>query len=212
MTSEYKSDDKSLSFCQRIALASKESEQKQDNYKKLKLQEAENIMDTVEKFVKELCNPDDLISKMIKAVENERPDANIKVIEVWTYDVSDQEKLINGSITSANDPEKSYSTRYILSSGYMRLTDKYIKERSKSVKELMEAQLATEDFNFGVDPTTKQKYKVCIFTRKGKNSRFKNGIYISRDGVEYADIINKPNSPNGPKPKFASKPKPKFAS
>lgn len=184
MSETYKSEDKSLSFNERVKLAAKESETKQQepNEKSVaqkehednKRKEANDIMDTVEKFVNDLLESGKIDDQYIKAVQNTRKDSRRKVVEVFTFNAwEDKGDIHNKTIDSTNAERKPQSTKYILSGGYRKLTEKYIPERSKTVKELLQAIVDGERFNMGIDPETGNKIKVCVFWKRGLNRHSK---------------------------------------
>tara|TARA_B110000908_G_C10263603_1_gene461384 strand:- start:3547 stop:4128 length:582 start_codon:yes stop_codon:yes gene_type:complete len=182
----YPSDDKTLPFTERIQLAIKERNQIQTDYQSVKNKEANDIMDTVEMFVQSLIANDALAKQFMRSIHHSRIDSKRKVVEVYTFNAwQELGNIYNQTITSPNVEGKYYSTKYILSGGYRKLTDKYIPERSKTVKELLQEVVNGEKFNNGVDSETKNSLHVCVFWKKGPKSTFKNGIYVSRDGIEY---------------------------
>ena len=182
----YASNDSSLPFNERIQLAIKERLQIQNTYEDSKRKEANDIMDTVEDFVKKLVDSDKLAQQFIKAIHNSSSSSRRKVVEIYTFNAWQELGFIyNQTIPSLNIEGKSYSTKYILSGGYKKLTEKYIPERSKTVKELLQNVINSDKFYNGKDPETGNNLHVCIFWRKTIKSTFKNGIYISRDGIEY---------------------------
>lgn len=185
MTTKFQSDNKSLSFVQRVEHAINEREQIQSEYENVKRKEANDIMDTTEAFVKKLVS--NLSEQFIKAIHQSRPDSKRKVVEVFTFNAwNELGRIYNQTIPSATIEGKTYSTKYIISAGYFKLTNKYVPERSKTVKQLLQDIINSDTFYNGVDPETKNKLHVCVFWKKGLQSSFKNGIYISRDGVEYS--------------------------
>lgn len=183
---EFPSDNKSLPFAERIKLAMGEREKIQNDYETSKKKEANDIMDTVNKFVDELTESDALVQQFIKSIHHGRTDSKRKVVEVFTFNAwAELGTTFNQTIESATISGKTYSTKYILSGGYRKLTEKYIPDKSKTVKELLQAIINSEKFYDGKDPETDNQLHVCVFWKKGAKSTFKNGIYISRDGVEY---------------------------
>ena len=72
----------------------------------------------------------------------------------------------------------------------MKLTQKYFPERSRHITDLINDIISTEAFNNGIDLETGYKLIPCIFVNKPKASAFKNGIYISRDGIDYNNQSN----------------------
>jgi hypothetical protein len=183
----YPSDDKTLPFSERIQLAIKERSQIQTDYQSVKKKEANDIMDSVETFVRTLTESDALAKQFIRSIHHSRVDSKRKVVEVYTFNAwQELGNIYNQTIPSPNVEGKYYSTKYILSGGYRKLTEKYIPERSKTVKELLQVVIGADNFNNGVDTETQNPLHVCVFWKKGPKSTFKNGIYISRDGIEYA--------------------------
>lgn len=187
MATNFPSADKTLSFSQRVELAVKERENIQTDYESNKRKEANDIMDTVEAFVKKLTDGGQLIDQIIRSIHHSRSDSRRKVVEVFTFNAwAEFGRIYNQGIPSVGFEGKNYSTKYIISGGYRKLTDKYIPERSRIVKELLQEIINTEKYYTGKDPETGHPLHVCVFWKKGARSSFKNGIYISRDGVEYS--------------------------
>ena len=91
-------------------------------------------------------------------------------------------------IKAVGDNTLDFYTPYILSHGYKRLVDNFYPDENKSIQALLQDRFQSEEFNTGVDPITGNKLFVCIFTKKGPRSIFKNGIVLSRDGVEYDEV------------------------
>lgn len=184
MTQSYLSDNKSLSFIERMQLASEERKVLQKEYETRKKAEALDILETVEQFVKRVCDHEELTNKFIESIHKSA--SRRKMVELYTFNTrSDLGDIYNKDIKSATIKDKTYNTKYLLSEAYMKLTKKYFPERSKPIKELIWDMLNTETFNNGVDLETKNTLIPCIFVNKHKASVFKNGIYISRDGVDY---------------------------
>ena len=185
---KYKSDNKQLSFTERMKLASEEKTVIQSEYESRKKEEAEELLDTVEDFVNTICNKETLTNKFIESVhKNNRR----KVIELYTFNhLPELGNVYNKEIKSVRS-DKKYSTSYILTGGYQKLTKKYFPDRHKSMIELINDKLNVEEFNNGIDVETNEKLIPCVFTKKKSGSKFKNGIYISRDGINYNIPIQK---------------------
>jgi len=185
-TKTFESENSSLSFNERIQLAIKERAVIQEEYQNNKKIEAIDIINTIEKFVSDLLANDNLTKLFIKAIHNSNNNSRRKVVELFTFNAwNELGSIYNQTIPSVGIEGKRYSTKYILSGGYKKLTDKYVLEKSTTVKELLEKELKTDKYHNGKDPETGNDYHVCVFWRKTGRSTFKNGIYISRDGIAY---------------------------
>ena len=121
-----------------------------------------------------------------------------KVVELFTFNTNTEYgELYNKEIPSATIEGKVYPVRYILNETYQSLVKRYLPvnewTKSKSLKDLIYDKINVPELNNGVDLETNEKLIVCIFLYKKPNSKFKNGIYISRDGIDYnSSYIPKP--------------------
>lgn len=184
MCETYPSDNKTLSYVERMRLATVERKQLQEQYETKKRAEAEDILSTVEQFVAQICDTETLTNKFIESVH--KTNTRRKVVELYTFNYrSENGELYNREIKSATIEGKTYGTKYILSEAYMKLTQKYFPERSRHISDLINDIINTETFNNGIDLETGHKLIPCIFVNKPKTSKFKNGVYISRDGIDY---------------------------
>lgn len=180
----FPSDNKTLSYVERMKLATIERKTIQDEYEKKKRAEAEDILITVEQFVQQICNTESLTHKFIESVH--KTNTRRKVVELFTFNYRPElGDIYNKEIKSATIEGKTYGTKYILSEAYMKLTQKYFPDRSKHIIDLINDIINTEVFNNGIDLETGYKLIPCIFVNKPKISKFKNGVYISRDGIDY---------------------------
>lgn len=180
----YPSDNKSLPFVERMKLATVERKATQAQYEEKKKAEAEDILLTVEQFVDKICDMEELSNKFIESVH--KVQTHCKVVELFSFNGrSDCGDLYNNEIKSAAIKDRTYGTKYILSESYMKLTRKYFPDRSIPIIDLINAKINVDSFNNGVDLETEHKLIPCIFINKYKTSKFKNGVYISRDGINY---------------------------
>ena len=180
----YPSDDKTLAFVERMRLASGEKKELQREYEQKKKLEADDILNTVDKFISTICNPEDITQKFIESVH--KTNTRRKVVELYSFNyLPELGEIYNKEIESVGVEGKRYSTKYILSEGYTKLTQKYFPDRSKSIIDKISEILNTEAFNNGVDLETNEKLIPCIFVNKKRGSKFRNGVYISRDGIDY---------------------------
>ena len=205
---DYKSSDTSLSFKERIKHALIERVGIQEKYRCDKTAEAKNVMATVKSLIGSMMDEERITSRFIKAVQHDstdNPKDEKRLVEIWTFDGIPEEsrerfnnkgnfksrKAIGGydgeiTIPSVAEEGKTYPTRYILSSAYKKLTDKYVPEESKTIEELILEKLNTPTFDNGKDPETGKPYKIVIFLHKVP-PKFKNGIHLVRDGKDYEE-------------------------
>ena len=191
-TQIFKGDDPTLSFNERMKLASSQKEKDQKERDIKKRAEAEDLLITVDKFISELVLVDTLSNKFIEAVI--KTHTKRKVIELFTFNTNTEYgELYNRELPSATIEGKVYPIRYILNETYQGLIRKYFPEKVKSLKDIIYEKINVPEFHDGVDLETGEKLIVCIFLYKKPNSKFKNGIYISRDGIDYnSSYIPKP--------------------
>ena len=141
-------------------------------------------MITIDKFISELISIDTLSNKFIESVV--KTTRKRKVVELFTFNTnSEYGELYNKELPSATIEGKVYPIRYILNETYQGLVKRYFPEKVKSLKDLIYEKINIPEFHDGVDLETNEKLIVCIFLYKKPTSKFKNGIYISRDGIDY---------------------------
>ena len=188
----FKSDDPALSFNERMKLAASEKDKEQKERDVKKRAEAEDILITIDQFISELVSVDLLSNKIIEAVV--KTHTKRKVVELFTFNTNTEYgELYNKEIPSATIEGKVYPVRYILNETYQSLVKRYFPEKVKSLKSMIYDKINVPELNNGVDLETSEKMIVCIFLYKKPNSKFKNGIYISRDGIDYnSSYIPKP--------------------
>ena len=180
----FKSDDPSLSFSARMKMATVEKENEQRERDVRKKAEAEDILLTVDNFITEIVATKAMIDKFVESVV--KTYSRRKVVEIFTFNTNAEHgELYNKELPSATIEGKTYPIRYVLNETYQNLVKRYFPERVKPLKDLIYEKINTPEYNNGVDLETKEKLIVCIFLYKKPNSKFKNGIYISRDGVDY---------------------------
>lgn len=184
------SSDSNLPFVERVKLAQQEQV---ENYKKRQdqqKQKARIILDTVYALVDDIMK--EAKDKYIKAVHDTDPTKKRQVVQLWQFCLPARGKDNSGynvRIKAAcPNQDLDFYTPYILSHGYNRLVGTFFPEENKSVLQLLQDRFNTEEFNNGVDPITGHKLYVCIFTKKGARSIFKNGVVLSRDGVYYDEV------------------------
>ena len=188
----FESDDISLSFIERMKKASKEKEVLQLEHNEKKKAEADDILQTVDNFVNNIANTEVLTSKFVESIH--KTHSRRKVVELFSFNTNPENgDQYNKDINSATIEGKTYPTKYILNESYLKLTNKHFPERSKSLKELLNSHLQSEEFNKGVDIETNEKLIPCVFVYKKSNSKFKNGIYVSRDGIDYNNNYTPPS-------------------
>ena len=191
-TKIFKSDDPTLSFNERMKLAASEKDKEQMERDLKKKAEAEDILVTINQFISELVSADVLSNKFIEAVV--KTHTRRKVVELFTFNTNmEYGELYNKEIPSATIEGKVYPIRYILNETYQSLVRRYLPDKVKSLKSMIYDKINIPELNHGVDLETGEKLIVCIFLYKKPSSKFKNGIYISRDGIDY-------NSSYPPKP------------
>lgn len=180
----FKSDDTSLSFNERMKLASQERDEIQKNRDNKKRAEAEDVLKTVDKFISEIASVEFLTNKCIESVV--KTYSKRKVVELFSFNSNPENgDVYNKTIPSATVDEKVYPTRYILNETYYNLVKHYFPDKLKKLKDLIYEKINIPELNNGVDLETNEKWIVCIFLYKRPGSKFKNGIYISRDGIDY---------------------------
>jgi len=85
-----------------------------------------------------------------------------------------------------DDLFENVNVHYLLGNKWRSTLSKYYSaNKCKTVKERIEKCIKTPKYNNGIDPITNQPYYVSIFYYKSATSKFKNGVMISRDGIEY---------------------------
>ena len=151
--------------------------------------------ETIDKFISELTSIDVLSNKFIESVVKSH--TKRKVVELFTFNTNiEYGELYNKELPSATIEEKIYPIRYILSEAYQNLIKRYFPDKIKSLKDMIYEKINVPEFNDGVDLETGEKLIVCIFLYKKPNSKFKNGIYISRDGIDYNSSYTPKLQPN----------------
>ena len=99
---------------------------------------------------------------------------------------ANENKYFYLDILNENDRFEDILKADILTDRYKHKIIKYKgPNKFKSSKYVLETLIKDNKYNKGIDPVTNQEYRVSIFTRKGDKSKFKNGILVSRDGIEY---------------------------
>uniref|UniRef100_A0A6C0LJ27 Uncharacterized protein n=1 Tax=viral metagenome TaxID=1070528 RepID=A0A6C0LJ27_9ZZZZ len=183
----YRSNNKTLSFNERMGHAVSERKVIQGEYEAKKRLEAEEILNTVDAFIDRICNKEELTQKFVESIH--RTNSRRKYVELFSFNnLSEVGEVYNDTIQSVDSEEKKFSTRYILSEKYDKLTKKYFPERSTSLVERITTVLNTEEFNNGVDIETGEKLIPCVFIYKKEGSKFKNGVIVSRDGIDYGNF------------------------
>ena len=180
------SSDKDLPFIERVKLA--ESEQRVNFNKRQQSQrdKARVILDTVNSLVEDIIAT--AKDKYIQGIHNSDPNSKRKTIQLWEYVPSQRGNPNSGTnerIAAQGIEGVCFYTPFILTHGYKRLVQAHFPEENISITDLLQKQFETPEFGNGVDPLTGNKLKICVFTKKGRRSVFKNGIVLSRDGVQY---------------------------
>lgn len=74
----------------------------------------------------------------------------------------------------------------LLDNKWRSIVSKYFDSKDcVTVKDRVKQYINSKRYNSGIDPVTNQPYRVSVFTKKGPMSKFKNGVIVSRDGIEY---------------------------
>jgi hypothetical protein len=85
-----------------------------------------------------------------------------------------------------HDEYNGYKVFYLLSNRWMPLLSKYYEHKKcLTVRDRLNKIIKSDRYNNGIDPITEQTYNISVFTTKTSKSMFKNGIVVSRDGIEY---------------------------
>lgn len=179
---QFPSDNKTLSFEERVKLAMDERGDIQKEYTDAKRKEAMDIVKTLEDLVEKWCDKELITQKIIRYIHRNKPNMRRKTIELYTYDNKEDGRK---EIQCVENPNKRYSAKYMLSGQYMRLLQKYTPDNAKTLEEMLQERINTEEFNNGIDHETGEKMYISVFHSKGQYSKFKNGVYLSRDGIHY---------------------------
>lgn len=135
--------------------------------------ESKKIVNTITTFLTTICR--DFTDKVIEAASNDH-----KVVYLFDYN-EDPER---GEVY--NDRIGDYSTSYILKEEWRPLIERYLPGYKLSIKNNILKYINNSKFNNGKDPITNKEYKVSIMFYKRKESAFKNGILVSRNGIQYS--------------------------
>lgn len=85
-----------------------------------------------------------------------------------------------------NDSIDGIPTKLLLSGEWINKAKNYLTPiKCRSIATRINDYITDKKFLNGIDPVTKQKYNVSVFYYKSKDSVFKNGIIVSRDGIIY---------------------------
>ena len=128
-------------------------------------EEAKKLMRTLEKFSALLARG--FTNAAANAVES-----NSKWFYLGTY--------------TEDDEYDGHKIFYLLGNKWRSLLSRYYEQKKcLTVKDRLERIIKNDRYNGGIDPITNQSYNISIFTTKTARSMFKNGIVVSRDGIEY---------------------------
>ena len=183
------STDVNLPFLERARLAKQEQAENLKKKQESQKVKARLILDTVNLFVDDIMNS--AKDKYIQAIHSSDPSKKRQTFQLWDFSLPTRGHTNSGHnvrIKAPGETDIDFYTPYILTHGYKRLVESFFPEENKSIQHLLQERFQTEEFNNGVDPFTGHKLNVCIFTKKGPKSIFKNGIVLSRDGVLYDEV------------------------
>lgn len=131
------------------------------------------IMKAVEKLTAQVTRT--FADKMIETIRKDH-----KYCVLFTYN-DDPEA---GEVF--NDTIDDIPTKFLLSGDWVTQAKKFfVPIKCRTIGTRINAYITDKKFHNGVDPVTKQKYNASIFHYKSRDSVFKNGIIISRDGIIY---------------------------
>ena len=181
------SADQDIPFVERIKLAQQEQRVNYAKRQEEQKRRARVILDTVDAFVDDIM----LVAqeKYIRGIHESDPNTKRQTVQLWEFSITPRNKSgqkgQNERIAAVGAEGVDFYTPFILGHGYKRLCEAHYPEENKSVADKLQAQFETSNFNDGIDPLTGEKLHICVFTKKGSRSVFKNGIVLSRDGVKY---------------------------
>lgn len=137
-----------------------------DKFFKEENEECKKLLATIENFIGSICRS--FADKAVQAVAN-----GDKTFYLFTYD------------NNTNNKIGDYATEYILKNDWVTIVQRYAPSIKISIEDRILKYIKTHRFNNGIDPITKKEYKISIFHYKKDKSLFKNGIMISRNGIQY---------------------------
>ena len=135
------------------------------------LKQCKELKRVIDTFISTICR--NFSDKAIEAIRE-----NSKDFYIYEYnDDTERGELYNNKI-------ENYDTKYILQHQWMPLLERYCGPQTTIESRILK-YIKVSRFNNGVDPITKKDYKVSNFNYKRNESKFKNGILISRNGIQY---------------------------
>lgn len=148
----------------------------EETYEKVYNEEKEQItaeVKIIDKFIARICRK--FVDVMVEAERNNR-----KYAFLFKYnDDPDRGEIYNDTI-------EGLDTKYILSGKWIPLARQYLSsQKCRLIEHRLMDYIKDKKFNDGIDPITKQSYRISVFHYKGPKSVFENGIICSRDGLRY---------------------------